>query len=496
MMLTSEHLETRHLEAIRKAQESIDLLAVGVSHDPHRLAYHFISPSCWINDPNGMIYFREEYHLFYQIHPFSAQNGLKHWGHAKSRDLVHWEHLPIALAPTEEFERNGCFSGSAVDNNGTMTIIYTGNVNGPEKVQVQCVASSEDGIYFRKYVGNPIIDKFPEEGSKDFRDPKVWMHEGVWYMAVGSGKDGRANALLYKSADLTAWTYVGVMAKGLDGQGRIWNCPDFFRLDGMDVLLASPAVAPTERDIRTNIYMIGQMDYKTGRFTQVSDGDIDLGPDFYAPQTLIDGHGRVILFGWMDMWWNPMPTQAYGWTGAMTIPRVVTLDGNGKLAFTPAPELQQLRSNEQQFGAFRLSPEQTDLLNEVKGDCLEIEAIIHINESDANRFGFRLRRSADSSQETVITCCLMNGELIVDRTRSGVVDGGIRVIQSMPAANGKLKLQIFLDRSSLELFANDGQTTASFRIYPDPQSLGISVFAEGGCIQFESLAIWKLNAIW
>ncbi|HUC92428.1 MAG TPA: glycoside hydrolase family 32 protein [Paenibacillus sp.] len=366
--------------------------------------YHFMSPSAWINDPNGLIRFKDEYHMFYQLHPFSADNGPKHWGHAKSADLIHWEHLPVALAPSEAFEGNGCFSGTAVVDNGVLTLVYTGNlVAEGVKRQVQCLAFSEDGVTFRKYETNPVIREFPPDGSEDFRDPKVWKHENSWYMAVGSGKDGIAKALLYKSPDLLEWRYVGVMAESPGPHhGVIWNCPDFFSIGDRDVLLVSPAVWPGNmREVRKSLYYIGKMDYDTGKFVVEADGDVDAGWDFYAPQTMVDERGRVILIGWMDMWFNLMPSKAYGWAGAMTIPREAVLLPDGKLGFRPFKELQALRSDHRRFDAFTLTPD-VGALYGVQVDSLEMAAVFDTARCGGERFGIKLRQSADGRHETVV----------------------------------------------------------------------------------------------
>lgn len=495
-MPSIEQREAVHRESVLKAMKALTELQANVDKDPHRLGFHFMAPAAWINDPNGMIHFEGEYHLFYQIHPYSADNGLKHWGHAKSKDLVRWEHLPIALAPSEPFEANGCFSGSAVNDNGTFTILYTGNVAPPNKKQVQCIATSKDGITFTKYAGNPILVDFPEDGSVDFRDPKVWKHDGIWYMALGSGKDGVANALLYKSPNLLEWEYVGVMARGEPGQGIFWNCPDFFELEGRDVMLASPGVTPKQRDIRTNFYRVGRLDYASGTFHSEQEGGVDLGPDFYAPQTLLDDKGRIVLIGWMDMWWNPMPTKAFGWTGAMTLPRVVKLRGDGKLAFEPVPELQELREEQASFGEIVIAPDTANVLGGVRGDCLEIDIRIDLKSSTAASFGLKLRRSDDGTEETVVKYDTERGDILVDRTKSGAVDGGVHRFHAESSPDGTLRLHVFLDRSSLELYVNDGSAVASYRLYPNAGSLGTELFVEEGQVELLSLDVWKVKSIW
>jgi beta-fructofuranosidase len=498
LMAVETNRNETHQLAIGQAMKALSQLQEKTANDPHRLNYHFMSPAAWINDPNGLIHYRGEYHMFYQIHPYSADNGPKHWGHAKSNDLINWEHLPIALAPVEEYEKNGCFSGTAVDDNGVFTLVYTGNtVTEGIKKQVQCIAVSNDGIVFDKYDHNPVIREFPPEGSVDFRDPKVWKHDDRWYMAIGSGKDGIANALLYASMDLRSWAYIGVMAKSRStDEGVVWNCPDFFSIGGKDVLLVSPAVWPGNlKDVRKTVYYIGRMDYKTGAFTPEADDDIDWGSDFYAPQTLVDDRGRVILIGWMDMWFNPMPTKAYGWAGAMTIPREVFVLPDGKLGFRPIEELQELREDHRRFESFTLSPDDSGALSGFKGDSLEMMIEFDLSSCHAERFGIKLRQSSDGAQETAITYTPSNRELTVDRSRSGNTAGDTDRCILHPNADNKIKLQLFLDRSSLELFGNDGLVTLTNRIYPDPSSLGWTWFAAGGSVRVSCADVWRLKSI-
>jgi len=488
-----------HKQLITRASKAIDRLKKNVPNDPHRLNYHFMGPASWINDPNGLIYFKGEYHLFYQLHPYSAKNGSKHWGHAKSKDLVYWEHLPIALAPIEDYERHGCFSGTAVNNHGIFTLIYTGNVilETGEKKQVQCIATSTDGLVFTKHRSNPVITDFPKEGSADFRDPKVWRHQDKWYMAVGSGKDGKANALLYTSDDLISWDYVGKMTESKNSrQGIIWNCPYFFRFGGKDIMLVSPAVHPNSKEAYRTLYMIGNMNYESGKFTQKSDGIIDYGPDFYAPQTLKDEHGRIVLIGWLDMWWNEMPTQAYGWAGAMSLPRIVSFSSDGTLKFTPLPELQVLRKDHRCLEQIYVKPQDYRLLGNLQGDSLELKAEIDLSDCEAEEFGFKVRCSKSGAEKTLVTYNGEKQELIVDRSHTGIVKSGISKCRLEPTKHNKIKLHIFLDKSSVEIFANGGRVVMSHRIYPNPASLGVEVMVRKGSVKFVSIDVWKLKSIW
>jgi beta-fructofuranosidase len=182
----------RRLAIAQRARETADGRA---ETGRFRQRYHFMAPSGWINDPNGLVYWQGQYHLFYQHNPFKPEWGAMHWGHAYSRDMVHWKHEPIALAPSEAYdldEKGGCFSGSAVDNQGVLTLIYTGRVNCEgEPIETVCIAESRDGVHFEKHRANPVISQPPDTGSRNFRDPKVWRHEDYWYLIAGTCKNGR-----------------------------------------------------------------------------------------------------------------------------------------------------------------------------------------------------------------------------------------------------------------------------------------------------------------
>jgi beta-fructofuranosidase len=487
-----------HEVRIYDAMKAISNLEAASSSDPHRLQFHFMAPAGWMNDPNGLIRYRGEYHMFYQIHPFSSSNGLKHWGHAKSTDLVHWEHLPIALAPSETFEANGCFSGTAVEHEGKMALMYTGNVvDLGIKRQVQCLAFSEDGISFRKYAGNPVVSEYPPDGSADFRDPKVWKRGDVWYMVIGSGKDGAANALLYRSPDLLSWHYVGKMAEAkTPEEGTVWNCPDFFTIGGKDVLLVSPAVDRTNiKEVRKTVYYVGALDYETGIFTPEVSGDMDAGWDFYAPQTLTDEDGRVIMFGWMDMWFNPMPTQAFGWAGAMTLPREAVLFSDGQLGFRPVEQLKALRTNHRRLDSVVLSGTRNPQAA-WQGEAVELLVEFDLEGCTAASFGVKLRASADDLEGTVVKYDPAEQRLTVDRSLTGEAPGDLSESVLKPTKEGTVRLHLFLDRSSLEVFGNDGRVSITNRIYPSPEHTGLRLFADGGTVQVRSAEVWDLRSVW
>src|SRR5580658_1601261 len=287
--------------------------------DPHRPQYHLLPAANWMNDPNGPIYWNGKYHMFYQYNPNGAFWGDMHWGHAVSEDMVHWKHLPVALAPTPGGpDKDGVFSGCAVIDNGAVTAVYTG-VN-PE---TQCIATSGgDLTEWKKFAGNPVIAA-PPAGLQvtGFRDPCVWKEGDTWLMAVGSGFRGKGGAvLLYESKDLRHWNYLhplvtgrmkaGPGAKDPVDSGEMWECPDFFSIDGKHLLIHS-----TERVVK---YLMGA--YKDRQFFPESMGGIDHG-SYYAARTTTNTGDRHILWGWLTESRTVEAQRAAGWSGVMSLPR-------------------------------------------------------------------------------------------------------------------------------------------------------------------------------
>lgn len=304
-----------------------------------RFKYHFEPEHGWMNDPNGLIYFKGKYHAFFQYNPKEPKWGPMHWGHAVSDDLIYWQELPIALKPDMYYENDGgCFSGSAVEKDGIMYLFYT---SVSDKCgQTQSVAMSDDGINFIKYEGNPIIITPPADGSKDFRDPKVTFIDGKYYMVVGSGKDGVGKVLLYKSDDLLKWNYIGVLYENAEF-GEIFECPDFFKLGKSYVLMFSKMIS----DMNKTQFVIGDFDGE--KFYPKSFQSPENGPQFYAPQTFQDNKERRILIGWFYNW-GKEPDPDLSFAGALTIPRELKID-NGTIRLFPVADAQHLLSSEDEL---------------------------------------------------------------------------------------------------------------------------------------------------
>ena len=277
-----------------------------------------LAPRCgWMNDPNGFGFYNGSCHLFYQYYPYASEWRSMHWGHATSRDFLHWDYLPAALAPDQSYDYMGCFSGSAIESDdGKHVLMYTSVKMAPEMqdegigIQTQSIAIG-DGIDYEKYSGNPVLteEDLPEGGSRyDFRDPKVWKAaDGSYICAVANrAADNTGAILLYKSTDLFHWKYWKVLAANHGRFGAMWECPDFFELDGKHVLLVSPQdMQPSGFEYHNGngtLCLIGSYDEATGTFSEEKDQAIDYGIDFYALQTILSEDGRRIMIGWMQNW--------------------------------------------------------------------------------------------------------------------------------------------------------------------------------------------------
>jgi beta-fructofuranosidase len=480
---------------IRAEQVKDEPLQEKLAADPQRPRYHLMPPANWMNDPNGPIFWKGQYHMFYQHNPNGAFAENMHWGHAVSPDLVHWKHLPIALAPTPGGpDKDGCWSGCAVIDRDVPTIVYTGVFP-----QVQCLARSDDGMMtWRKHPGNPVIAA-PPQGMETtgFRDPCVWHGADEWFLAIGSGVKGQGGmVLLYRSTDLVHWDYLHLLCKGrkdelLPGKdpvstGEMWECPDFFPSADKHALIVSTQGAV--------IYSLGR--YVNQYFRPEIQGKADLGNCYYAARSMVDEKGRRILWGWIREGRSDAAQRAAGWAGVMSLPRVLTLGQDGALAMAPAPEIEALRGKHQRFDRLPIVPGSLSHLKSVRGDSLEIQAELEPGASET--VGLAVRSSPDGKEQTSITYSRTNGLLLVDRERSSLspdVDRGSSGGSFALAGGETVKLRVFLDASVIEIFANDRACLTS-RIYPSrPDSLGLGLFARGGKARLNSLDVWEMRPI-
>ena len=457
--------------------------------------FHVTGGIGWINDPNGFAPYKGEYHLFYQYYPYDIKWGPMHWGHVKTRDFIRWERLPVAMAPDSEYDKDGCFSGSAVEMpDGRHLLMYTGvrsvrRKNGKvESFQTQCIAIG-DGVNYEKYAGNPVIrsEELPVGGSvHDFRDPHIWREDGMYYVVIGNrAEDSSGSILLYRSEDAVHWEYVSKVASCRNQYGKMWECPDFFPLEGKHILLVSPQEMPAVglefHPGNANVCLIGTYDRTAHELIRENVQAVDYGLDFYACQTLKALDGRRILIGWMQNWEtcnSHMPDQRF--MGQMTIPRELFLK-NGRLCQVPVRELENYRREKIAYQNVILAGETT--LPGINGRYLDMTVTVRPgSEKDMYRW-FRIHVARNGEYFTSIRFKPETGILRVDRTNSGLPCDIVNVRDFPVRPNSReLKLRLIMDRYSLELFVNDGEQAASFVIYTPLDAKSVSFASDGAVL--------------
>ncbi len=300
------------------------------------LKYHFKPQKGWVNDPNGLVYFKGYYHVFFQHAPNYERpwNEPMHWGHARTKDFLNWEELPVALYPDKDYDKYGCWSGTAIVKDDVLYLFYAG-ISTPDNKQATCVAYSTDGINFEKYEHNPVIAEYPVDGGPDFRDPAVCFIDGKYYcvMASGNPETKKGVLLLYESEDIFNWQYKGVMCQW--DNCKYTECPSFVHAtDGKYLLSAS--VCPLEYN---HYFSIMYGTFKDGKFVAEYTSQVDKGPDQYAGQIFTDHKGRNILISWIPGW-NYAEFTDHN-IGCMSIPRELKLI-DGKIHAYPIEEVQHL----------------------------------------------------------------------------------------------------------------------------------------------------------
>ena len=462
---------------------------------PERSAFHVTGPIGWINDPNGFSVYKGEYHLFFQYHPYSHHWGPMHWGHVKTKDFIRWERLPAALAPDTEMDKDGCFSGSALElEDGRQLLMYTGvhatrRADGAvENLQTQCIAIG-DGVDYEKVL-EPVIDgsDLPEGGSVvDFRDPKIWQEDGMFYAVIANRcDDDSGTVLLYRSEDVLHWSFVTVLERCNNEYGKMWECPEFFPLDGKQVLLACtmemPALGLEFHPGFGTLCIIGDYDRDSHTFTRERVQAIDYGLDFYATQTLKTPDGRTVMIAWMQNWSTsanvPRDARIFG---EMTLPRELSIR-EGRLCQNPVRELERYRGQCISYENVLVRGEMN--LYGVSGRLLDMT--VQLRAADENCYErFRIKVGADGTHYALIRYRPRDNTVRIDRTRSGGRYDIVHV-RDIPVRydEGRIKLRIVMDYHSVELFVNDGEQAATFRLY-SPESAQAILFESTGSVRMD-----------
>lgn len=445
------------LKAVMKGQPN-------AREDSHYPGWHLAPVTGLLNDPNGFIHFNGQYHLFYQWNALGCEHKHKCWGHWRSADLLHWEHEPVALLPDEEYDRSGCYSGSAVDNNGELTLCYTGNVKFEDgsRTAWQCLAVQNSEGGFDKL--GPVIP-LPEGYTGHVRDPKVWRHGAHWYMVLGAqDRQLQGKVLLLRSSDLHHWENLGEIAGsglgGLGAAGYMWECPDLFTLGASTFLICCPQGIAREEKRYLNTHpcawLSGTLDYEQAHYQHGAFNELDAGFEFYAPQTTLTQDGRRLLVGWMgvpDGEEMRQPTVAFGWIHQMTCLRELT-EREGRLYQQPVAELQALRLDEQRYhGSADWAPEI---------EARRLELVLTSDGDITLDFADTLRLTWHQDALCLARRSLENGEWLYRHW-----------------CGHARKLHILCDHSSVEIFINDGEGVMSSRYFPQhPARLHLSGSAE------------------
>ncbi|MDP6545940.1 MAG: GH32 C-terminal domain-containing protein [Phycisphaerae bacterium] len=471
---------------VKKAREAVKTAIPLAEKDTSRPVYHFRPPAQWMNDICGAIFYKGYYHIFYQYNPFSGDRwGYNYslWAHARSRDLVHWEELDWALLPMVGRSETRCNSGCVtLDGNGRPMLFYTfvyakryAPHRTPKREQWAAIACDEDLIKWKRIKENPILaagmNGVPANVHGGWSDPFVFRSKGRAFVTFKScgGLVGEA-----QNKELTKWKYAGKM-DGVSGE-----CPNFFPLQDRWVLI---------RSTHPLSYIVGDFDAKAISFKKSGvAGIVDYGfgknppkdrswtRGLYGTNAFVDKDGRRILVGWICGF---KPKR--GWNGCMSLPRVLTLDKARRLVQTPAPELKKLRAKHREIKGLKVDSK-SELLKDIKGDTLEI--IAQFTNADAGAFGLKVRQSEDGN--SAITIRYADGKLNVAGTELPLKLGEDKT----------LKLHVFIDKSVLEVFINDGATSVTRVDYPGDKDLGVSVFAENGAATLKSLDAWHMKSIW
>ncbi|MBS5984074.1 MAG: sucrose-6-phosphate hydrolase [Clostridium butyricum] len=453
---------------------------------------HIEMPFGLVNDPNGLSYFNGKYHIFYQWNPFGCEHKTKHWALVKTTDFVNFTKPEIILKPEDWFDKNGCYSGGAYVKDDTLKLFYTGNVKNEkdERESYQCIVDyNKDGSFEKR---GPIIPKQPDGYTAHFRDPMIFVNEGIYYMVLGVQRENLTGAaLIYKSDDIEKWELVGELETDMKEFGYMWECPNIIKVnDDRYAFLFSPQGLEAEEFKNQNIYqsgyVIGNLDFKVPQLKNHSEfKEIDMGFDFYAPQVFTH-NDKNIMIGWVGM---PDKDSEYpsgengGWMFPLTLPRVLEYKDN-VLYQKPLKEVENLR--EKQI----VSVNDLDI-NEYSLDLdsrnIEIDLELLLEESTFIDFKFIFR-----NEYINLTYNKENGVCVIDRNNMKLGGKGIRKFKLN--VDKTLKLHMFIDNSVIEIYYQEGLETTTLMYFPKFDDFKIEIKSDNK-VKMSELNIWNLRGI-
>ena len=478
------HEIKNHSEELTKAEAGVAAFAAKRNNRWYP-KFHIASNGGWINDPNGLCFYKGRWHVFYQLHPYGTQWGPMHWGHVSSTDMVNWKREPIMFAPSLEEEKDGVFSGSAViGDDGKLKFYYTGHrwANGKDNTggdwQVQMLAEPDNDELTSATKRGMVIDCPTDKVNHHYRDPKVWKTGDKWYMTFGvSSAEKRGQMWLFSSDDMVKWTYEQVLFEHPDPDVFMLECPDFFPLDGKQVLMLGPMEMLPKGEFHNGhnvIAFIGSYDEASHTFTKENVQLMDGGIDFYATQTTLAPDGRRIMTAWLQTWSDTEDKpRGCKWFGQTICPRELHIK-DGRIIQTPVRELDAVHGKRTFHENVTVQGETS--LEGIKGRVADLTVTVQPGEYRS----FTLKLAADADHHTSLTYAPYTSELTLDRSYAGSrADIVHRRSCKVRSQNGALKLRILLDKNSIEVFANDGEQTMTAWIYTPQSADGIAFAADG-----------------
>lgn len=448
-------------------QKELDFLSKKVKESEYLPKYHIYPESGLMNDPNGLAYFNQEYHVFFQWYPFDSVHGLKHWGHTASKDLLFWTEQEMALIPNQEFEKDGCYSGNAFEYDDKLYLFYTANYKTKAgKLPKQALAIMDKNRQIEKQA-DPIIDETPAGLSGELRDPYVFEREGTFYMLLGGsqfesephpGFGDKGVLVLYQSQNLFDWDYAGLIDIPIE-TGYMLECPSLITIDGKDVLFLSPMGLKPDKIHYQNrfatIQLTGKLNLKKMGFEIEHAKEMDAGFDFYAPQAFYGENKVPMMFAWFGCGEPVYPTEE-GWKHGLSLPQELTIDDNGVVRRFPAGSIL----------------DHFDDLKEVKGSGILVPSKYYRLQFESD-FSFKIGTEEDYwsfEYNTEKAIAIVSREYL-----KLPVDLEYGLTRRVKIADLK-KVDVFVDHSFIEIYLNDGEEVFSFRVFQNEKDF---IFSPG-----------------
>lgn len=453
--------------------------------------FHIEMPFGLVNDPNGLSYYDNKFHIFYQWNPFGCEHKTKHWGLVTTTDFVNFTKPKIMLKPDEWFDKNGCYSGCGLVKDDELKLYYTGNVKGSnnERESYQCLATyHKDGTIEKQGV---IIEKQPYGYTAHFRDPYIFMENEIYYMVLGTqNNELKGKVLIYKSKDAIKWNLLGELKTNMQEFGYMWECPNIVKVsDDKYAFIFSPQGLENEELKYQNIfqagYVIGSLDLKEIELKNHSEfKELDMGFDFYAPQ-IFNHNNEKIMFGWVGMPDKDAEyqTSEYGWMYSLTIPRVLEYKNN-VLYQRPFKKIENLRQSEQDNIKNLIC---NDYKLNLDSRCVEIMLNLEMSETNFTEIKFKF-----NDEYILLTYDKESQVCTINRNNMCLGGKGIRKFKL--EVKHELKLHMFIDNSVIEIYYQEGLEVTTLMYFPKEEQLEIQIKNDSK-VKINELCIWNLRSV-